>query len=292
MVDEREGVLVDAGGRRVGWMTRGVEGGRPVGYLHGQPGSRRDVRVFSDAELEQHGLLLFSVDRAGYGDTDAVGLDRRQVSRDLLTVADHLGIGTMSLLAVSMGGIYAVTAAALAPDRVTRIVLVSAHAMPYDDDDVLETLSDAERADLDLLRGPSDALEAAYAEAAAGASTTDGALALLGRLAASMSPLERTLADGPFARAVAASVAFGLAPGHRGLLDDGLRTLRAFEIDLADVRCPVRALHGTDDDLEPYPNLQRLLRRLEDTSVITFPGMGHFAPWVWPGLVLDVVAGP
>lgn len=291
-VEEHEGVVDGDGGRRVGWMTRGVPGGRAAAYLHGQPGSRRDVRAFDDAVLESRGLLLVAIDRAGYGQTDPVGLDRRDVARDVLTVADHLGIDRFPVLAVSMGGVYGITLAALAPDRVERLVLASAHVLPYDDEDMESALSDAEKADLVLLRaGPSAELEAAYAAGAASAADVDGAVALLEELAASMSPLEGDVLRRPFARAVAESVAFGLSAGHRGYLEDGMRSIRPLEVDPADVRCPVRALHGTMDSLEPYANLERLVPRLADAAVIAFPGMGHFAPWVWPALPFEVLAG-
>jgi pimeloyl-ACP methyl ester carboxylesterase len=289
-VEEHEGVLVTEAGRHIGWMTRGVPGGRMVAFLHGQPGSRRDVRAFDDVLLEPRDLMLFSIDRGGYGDTDPAGLDRREVSRDVLSVADHLGATRFPVLAVSMGGVYALTLAALAPERVDRVVLASGHVLPYDDAKMEAALSPAEQADLVLLRaGPSPELDAAYAQAAADASDVDGAVTLLGRLAESMSPLEGGVLRRPFARAVAESVAFGLSKGHQGLLEDGLRTIRPLEVDLADVRCPVRALHGTADDLEPYANLERLVPRLADVAVVAFPGLGHFAPWVWPALSFELL---
>ena len=292
MVEEREGVVEADGGRRVGWMTRGVPDGVPVGYLHGQPGSRRDVRAFEEDLLEQHGVLLFSIDRGGYGDTSPAGLDRRDVAADLVVVADALGIDGFAVLAVSMGGIYALTLAATHPDRVRKVVLISGHVLPYDDPEVEARLSADEQADLALLRsGSSEELEREYAEASAGFSDVEGAVALMHSLAASMSPLERRVATGAFARHVAESVAHGASSGHRGYLDDGLRTIRPLEVDLGAVTCPVRALHGEDDDLEPYANLQRLVPRLRDVAVLALPGMGHFGPWVWPGLPFALIAG-
>lgn len=290
---EREGVLTTSAGRRVGWLERGVAGGRPVGYLHGQPGSRRDVRLFGEDQLTRHGVRLFSIDRAGYGDTDPSGLDRREVAADLLEVADHLDVDRFMVLAVSMGGIYALAAATLARERVTRIVLISGHVLPYDDPDVEAALSEAERADLALLRnGPSEELDKAYADGAAGAADIEGALTLLKELAETMSGPERAVVGDPsWGRRVAESVAFGLSAGHRGLLDDGLRTIRPLEFSLADVRCPVRAVHGTIDDLEPYANLLRLERMLTDFAHLAIPGMGHFGPWVWPDLSFALLDG-
>jgi hypothetical protein len=41
---EEEGVLQGAGGRTIGWTLRGPEDGAILGWFHGQPGSRRDLR--------------------------------------------------------------------------------------------------------------------------------------------------------------------------------------------------------------------------------------------------------
>ncbi|HET8960762.1 alpha/beta hydrolase [Nocardioides sp.] len=288
---EREGIHVGPDGRRVGWLLRGPEGGRVVGWLHGQPGSRRDARAF-DASLERYGVSMLAIDRAGYGDTDPAGLDRRVVAGDLLAAADHLGVAELPVIGVSMGAVYALTLAALEPRRVTSVVLVSGHVLPYDDPEVEAHLSDAEREDLAMLRrGRPDELEADYAASVERASDVDGAVALLHELAATMSPRERDLLHGPFAPSLAESIVHGFSGGHVGYLEDGMRTIRPLEVDLEDVRCPVRLLHGTADDLEPYANAERVAARLADASLIAFPGLGHFGPWIWPDLPFAVLAG-
>lgn len=292
MVEEHEGVLDIDGGRKVGWMTRGVAGGSPIGYLHGQPGSRRDLRLFGADLLEQQHVLLFAIDRGGYGDTSAAGLDRRDVAADLVNVADHLGLEDFAVLAASMGAIYALTLAATHPSRVRKVVLISGHVLPYDDPAVEAHLSEAEQADLAMLRaGVSADLDREYAAASASFSDVEGAVALMHRLSASMSALEQRLVTGEFARRAAESFSHGASGGHRGYLDDGLRTIQPLEVDLSSVTCPVRALHGEDDDLEPYVNLQRLVPQLSDVAVLSLPGMGHFGPWVWPGLAFALIAG-
>lgn len=290
---EREGVLTTSAGRRIGWLERGVEDGRPVGYLHGQPGSRRDVRLFDEERLMRHGVRLMGIDRAGYGESDPAGLDRRDVAADLLAVADHLGVADFEVMAASMGAIYALAAAAMAPERITRVVLISGHVLPYDDAEVEAALSEAEQADLALLReGPLERTEAEYAAAAAAAADVEGSMRLLQELAATMSGPERTVVGDPaWGRIVVESFAFGLGAGHRGYLDDGLRTIRPLEFEMADVRCPVRAVHGTIDDLEPYANLLRLQPMLSDFAHLAIPGMGHFGPWVWPDLPFAVLDG-
>jgi pimeloyl-ACP methyl ester carboxylesterase len=283
-----EGVL-EHGGRHIGWMLHGPEDGRVVGWFHGQPGSRRDVLAFSDDDLTRHRIRLLSIDRAGYGSTTRAGLDRREVAADLLTVADEFGVGSLPVLSVSMGGVYAVTLAAMASDRIEKVGMVSGHALPYDAPEVVAQMSESEQADLAHLRsGDVVALEESYRAGATGMAA-DG-VGLIRDLSTSWHVLERRLAAGPWADVIGASVEFGLAAGFGGMLDDGLRTIRPLEVDLNQVRCPVRAVHGTNDDLEPIANRHRLAQRLDDVVVIALHGMGHFGPWVWPDLLLGLVA--
>lgn len=287
---EEEGVLEAADGRTIGWMLRGPADGRTVGYLHGQPGSRRDVRAFTEETLSRAGVRLLAIDRAGYGNTSPAGMDRRDVSRDLLTVADHLEIGEFPVIAVSMGGVYALALAAIASKRVSRIVLVSAHTMPYDDPEIVAGLSAAEQADVAQLRqGRTAELEAEYAAMAT--SLANDSVELLRSLADGWGPRERSLVETPFGSAVAASITFGLAAGHVGMLEDGLRTVRPLEFELSEVRCPVRAIHGTIDDLEPYANLERAAAQLPDCVVVALPGLSHFGPWLWPGAIFGLLTG-
>ena len=193
-------------------------------------------------------------------------------------------------MAVSMGGVYALAVAALAPQRVTRVVLISAHVLPYDAPEIVAALSADEQADLALLRGGrTPAVEAEYAATAA--RVAQDPAGLLKDLAAGWGPREQSLTDTPWLDAVAASLAFGLAPGHVGYLEDGLRTVRPLEFRPSDVRCPVRAIHGTRDDLEPFANLERLAEQLDDCVVVALPGMGHFAAWLWPDAVFGLLTG-
>ena len=290
MISTDEGVLATMTGRKIGWMLHGPADGRVVGWFHGQPGSRYDVTALSEETLTRYGVRMLAIDRAGYGETTPVGLDRRLVAQDLLTVADHLGVGEFPVMAVSMGGIYALALAATAPERVSKAVLISGHVLPYDDPAIIAGLSEAEQADVGRLVGGRTAeLEAEYAAGAA--AMLEDPEGMIRQLAAGWAPKERALVETPFVSAVARSVAFGLSTGHTGLLEDGLRTVSPLEFDLADVRCPVRAIHGTIDDLEPYANVERMSARLHDCVVVALPGMGHFGPWLWPDAIFGLLTG-
>jgi hypothetical protein len=71
---------------------------------------------------------------------------------------------------------------AIAHERISKVVLVSAHVMPYDDPEIVAGLSAAEQGDDRLLRGRSPELEAEYAASAASmAEGSGGDVASVGR---------------------------------------------------------------------------------------------------------------
>jgi pimeloyl-ACP methyl ester carboxylesterase len=170
------------------------------------------------------------------------------------------------------------------------VVLVSGHVLPYDDERVIAHLSEAEQADLALLRaGPGPELEESYAGIAA-ATAADPVGALAPMVADWSRPEQAWFARPDIQAVVADELGLAYRQGHRGEFDDGLRTVSALEVDLRSVTVPVRALHGAGDDLEPYANLERLVSMLPDLKIVRFEGMSHFGPWVWPGMITAMIA--
>ncbi len=62
-----------------------------------------------------------------------------------------------------------------------------------------------------------------------------------------------------------------------------------FELDA--VTCPVRAIHGTHDNLEPISNVRRLIPLLADAQLFAIDGVNHFGPWIWPDMVASLIVG-
>ena len=288
--EDVDDVVTGADGRRVGYLARGPRDGRPVLYLHGAPGSRREQRILPDQVLQRFRVRLVSVDRAGYGATDPQAGGRPGRVRDVVTVCDALGIDRFPLVAVSSGGTYALTLAAQEPDRVERVVLSSAQ-MPYDDEDALSDLQPGQRAELVSLRaGRSPDLEREYTEARSAllADVLDG----MAEPMATLSARERDWFAQPWVQQVLVEdVAEGVRTSIEGYLEDGLSVVRPFEVDLAAVRAPVRAVHGSADDWEPLANLRRTLAALADAQLFVLDGLNHFGPLLYPDLIVSLAVG-
>jgi len=289
-IDVVDEVITTPSGRRVGVLRRGPSDGVPVVYLHGMPGGRGEQRLFPDAVLEELGLQLISLDRPGWGRTDPLAGDRPARVRDALEACDALEIDRFTAMGLSTGGAYALTLAAIAPERVDRLVLACAQ-MPYDDEDAIAALLPDQRALLPVLRGGrSERLErgiAAYREA-----ILADPLGALEPSLGSFSVEERALIANPWFRdTLVAEMRDGFAPGVEGAIDDLLLWPRPLEVDTRDIRCPVLAIHGTDDDWEPIANLQRILAAVPGAQLIAVEGRSHLVPELDPRRTLSLALG-
>jgi pimeloyl-ACP methyl ester carboxylesterase len=285
MLERVEDVVRSTSGRQVGYMLRGPVHGRVVVYLHGMPSWRREQLVFPDSVVERLALRLLSVDRPGWGNTDPLAGDRAARVADVISVCDALGVATFPILAVSAGGSYALTLAAVELDRVERVVLAAA-AMPYDDEGAIQGLRPDRLALLPILRNGRtpeliEGVEAWRQSVLAEPS------ALFESALQSLSDRERVLFTTLWFRdALFDAMREGLRVRVDGALDDLLTWPTPFEVDLSAIRCPVVAFHGTHDDWAPLPNLRRILDRLSNAQLIAAEGLNHFAPSLYPELVL------
>ena len=104
----------------------------PVLHFHGQPGSRLETDIYPDAVLDAAGARVVSYDRPGMGHSDDhPARDMVDDLPDAIALLDHLGIERVGVIGVSAGGPWAFAFAATYPDRVVRLVPVSASG-PYD----------------------------------------------------------------------------------------------------------------------------------------------------------------
>ena len=91
-------------------------------WLHGTPGSRRQIPFEARAYAEQHGLRIVGVDRPGIGSsTPYLYPDIFDWTRDLALLLDALGIDQARVVGLSGGGPYALAAGAGLPDRILGV---------------------------------------------------------------------------------------------------------------------------------------------------------------------------
>jgi pimeloyl-ACP methyl ester carboxylesterase len=116
--------FVDAGGIRFAYRRFGATGGVPLVFFQHFMGNLDDHdSALTDAFAADREVILFN--NAGVASSTGTTPDTiRQTARDAETFIDALGLGTVDVLAHSMGGLVAQQVAFDRPQLVRRLVLV------------------------------------------------------------------------------------------------------------------------------------------------------------------------
>lgn len=122
---------VSPDGRRIAYDASGA--GTAIILLHGGGGSRREWHEAGYVKRLQNDFTVITLDLRGHGEsalpTDPADYTIYKMQQDILAVADACGVERFSLWSMSYGakvGRYLATTS----ERVTRIILMSAHLGP------------------------------------------------------------------------------------------------------------------------------------------------------------------
>ncbi len=226
-------------------------GGEPLVLIAGLGARGTSWEPFLSTAAEHHRVLTF--DNRGSGCAPALlkGARISDMAQDALRLLDALGVERMSLVGRSMGGMIAQQLALLAPDRVSKLVLVSTTGRV-----------DAHLAEV-------FATWARLAESGVPAELRHRASLLwcLGRA---------SLAEGGTARSYLDARARSDRP-----LDYALQARACAEHDalarLGALHCPTLVIGGDDDRLTPVRHAEELAAAIPGALLSTIPGAGHLA---------------
>ena len=109
-------------GRVLEYLEFGDARGRPVVLYPGTPATAGCGALVADA-ARAAGVRLIAVSRPGYGASSASPPGLVPVARDTLELLDALGLPRVGVHGISGGGPFALALAAVAPDRVDRVVV-------------------------------------------------------------------------------------------------------------------------------------------------------------------------
>ncbi|PKH37363.1 Pimeloyl-ACP methyl ester carboxylesterase [Nocardioides alpinus] len=257
-----------------GWLG-GDPDGPLVAVLHGCPDTRH-VAMGGDAAARAVGVRLLCVSRPGYGASTPHASTHASVADDLALVAGELGHERFAVLGMSVGGGYAIACAARHPDRVVALGLVATQPPGRRTESVTALMGEL-------------APEFLAWRASVGPDDPDDE-ALAARWLTMLPPSDAALVAYAGPAAVAASVREALADPS-GYLRDAALLVRAWEHGPAEVRCPVRAWFGEDDDRSGVGAAADLLAGFADVEVVVRPGTSHLATLVahWPEVLSTFV---
>jgi pimeloyl-ACP methyl ester carboxylesterase len=283
-----EGSIAVRDGRRLGFATFGTPTGRPVFWLHGTPGARRQIPVEARLLADQHELRIIGIDRPGIGSsTPHVYENVLDWTQDLRIVADTLGVDTFHVIGLSGGGPYTLASAVAMPDRVLGLEVIGG---------VAPTVGpDAVRGGLVALAGPLSPLLTAGRMPLSYALT--GAVRLARPFAGPALDAYRVVQPAGDRRLLGrpefkAMFIDDLLNGSRrqvsAPLSDVVLFTRHWGFTLDQVRAPVRWWHGDADHIVPHRHGEHCVARLPDAELVTMAGESHLGGL---GMAQEILGG-
>jgi pimeloyl-ACP methyl ester carboxylesterase len=263
-------------GRKMAYAEFGKEDGYPVMYFHGSPSSRLEPLLIGDDILERYGLRVIAPDRPGMGQSDFQ--PKRSFSdwpKDVIALADKLGLGQFAVMGNSGGGPYVAVCAARIPERLSSAVIVSGgwrmdwpeakNNMPFVNRLVMTFAGKAPLLLRLLLKamgansGGEREKELAQLKKRVPAADYE-AFAEVGRLEA----FEQIMRE-------------CLRQGTKGAAWDMRFYVREFGFQLSEIKMPVRWFHGEQDENSPIALVRRVAAELPSVQLVTYKTEAHFS---------------
>lgn len=266
-------------GRKLAYAEYGALDGRSVLYFHGSPSSRLEPLLYGEALFSGAGLRLIAPDRPGMGRSDPQS--ERGFSdwpRDVLALADHLGLDRFSVLGNSGGCGYVAACAALIPERLHAAVVVSG-AWRMDWPEAKDSLPAHLRLFWTL---------AGRAPVLLGAILQMMRYAYKARRDHLMAQQEKSLPAADYAvmaqpgrmDAFVGMYNEALAQGVKGPIWDLRLYVRPWDFDIEAVAIPLYLFHGEQDPQAPVALVRRMADGMPTARLVTYPDDGHLSTFV------------
>ncbi|MBT0768467.1 alpha/beta hydrolase [Kineosporia sp. J2-2] len=263
-------------GRALELYTGGQDGGIPLVFHHGTPGSR-----LAPAGLEQaaknRGLALVIASRAGYGGSHRkAGRSVVDVVDDTRAVLEFIGAEEFFVAGHSGGGPHALACAARLPG--VRASLVIAGVAPYGVSglDFLDGMGEENLIEFGTVLDGEPVARPYLEEQRAGLVTATAA-GVIEALASVLPDVDRAVMTDAYGEELAAGMAEGLRLGVDGWLDDDIAFTRDWGFSLDEIAGPVTIWQGDLDLMVPFAHGRHLASAVPGADVNLLTGEGHLS---------------
>ena len=272
-------------GRRISWAEYGSISGAPLVLLHGTPGSRLQFQRFHGPATAA-GVRIVTPERPGYGLSDPVpgGVTFTRYADDLRQLLDHLELPTVTMSGASGGGGFALVAAIVHPERVRRLLLVSA-AVPAPRS-ARRGMAPPVRVLLFLARHAPWLAQRLMAQQQTADLDAPVSKWAIGRMPAAD---QRAFADPTWRSDFIEDGHEALRQGAGAAVQDLRLGSGTLGVDLADLTVDTVLLHGTEDVNVPIGIARWLAAQVPSSRVIEVPDAAHLFALERPDLILDSV---
>jgi len=272
----REATLQLQDGRKFAYTEHGDLRGKPILFIHGNPGSRY-VRHPDETIAQKLGARVITPDRPGYGLSDFQAKRRLlDYADDIVQLMDSLGIEKFAVLGVSAGGPYAAVSAYKLPQRITRTAIVSS-AAPIDRENPYENLHPSVRVAFQMVKNLPGWLchLILWQQTRKQQAQPEKSLA---ERAAILSPSDQNLLARPEIKAqVLGYRKEAVRQGVKGTLREIQILASPWGFRLEDIRGEVHIWHWEADLLVPIQMGRYLAQHIPDAHLHFLPGGGHYS---------------
>jgi pimeloyl-ACP methyl ester carboxylesterase len=284
-----EGTVTVGRLRRLGFAEFGPADGRPVVWLHGTPGARRQIPEAVRLQADELGIRVVGIDRPGVGSSTPYRYGSLlDFATDLTRVADHLRIERFAIIGLSGGGPYALASCYALPDRVMAAAVLGGVAPTRGDDAPpggfvgrmapLGPLATAFRAPLSL---------GLTAFVWAVRPVASPAFELYARI--SPEGDQRVFARPEIKAMFLDDLLTGSRRGMAAPVLDFLLFARPWGFSVRDITVPVRWWHGDADPIVPLAHGQHIVSLIPDAEIYVRPGESHLGGFGAADEVLPVL---
>jgi pimeloyl-ACP methyl ester carboxylesterase len=260
-------------GRKMSFAEYGNPGGRPVVWMHGTPGGRRQIPQEARVAAKETNLRLISIDRPGCGHSTPYQYDTiLEFATDLEVVVDLLGIDDFAMVGLSGGGPYVLASGYALGSRVKAVAVLGGVAPSVGADA-------ADGGPVKLTAQLQPLLVHLRTPLAVTLTTLIGVMRPLGTPAIVvygwLSPEgDKRVIARPEIRAMLLDDIFSPGRMHAAVYDLGLFG-REWGFRVEDVKTPVRWWHGDADHIIPFRHGQHMVSLLPNAELFVLPGESH-----------------
>jgi pimeloyl-ACP methyl ester carboxylesterase len=252
---------VTIGGRSVNVIELGS--GSPVVFIHGLAGSWQNWLEQLPVFAREHRVIAFDLPGFGESEMPAEKITISGYGRFVEALLDELGVSSAAVVGNSMGGFIGIELAIRFPQRVERLVLVSAAGLSIE-------YQRNERAV--ALLNTLDARLAAYTGWVASRSDALARRPGSRRMIFGIVAHRADLLPGPLvAEQVRGSGKPGFVPALDALTDYPIRDR------LGEIACPVLIVWGSEDKLVPARDADEFARLIPNSRKVVWKETGHVA---------------
>lgn len=268
-----------ADGRTVTYAEYGLSDGRPVVWLHGLPGSRRDLSIGKGPGIvSEIGLRVLAPDRPGFGGSSPhARRSHSSFATDVRDLADACGVDRFAVLGYSGGAGYALACAALLQDRVDAVGIVSG-AGPSSTPGWTKGMWRTDKVMLPLSRWTPALARTAMRSAAKQARKHPEKFLQTLRKDVAGSPHDvAVLQDNDAVERVLTAFTEATEQGPDGCVSDWAVWARPWDFDIRSAAGrPVWLWHGDQDPVIPLRHAQHLQTLLPGANLCVWQNEGHF----------------